>query len=141
MKIFFDANICLDLLDSKRPTSKESIEWYMHNKDNDGMEFYFSSDFISTFYYILTQKRKYDTVEVIHTIEALSLEIDPFYLSHVDFLLAKESFLNGVSGDFEDFMILESAVRLGSDVFVTNDKALLSLKKFKGVDIITPKIV
>jgi len=38
MKIFFDANICLDLLDSKRPTSKESIEWYMHNKDNDSME-------------------------------------------------------------------------------------------------------
>ena len=140
MKIFFDANICLDLLDSRRPTSKDSIEWYMNNKDNDSVEFYFSSDFITTFYYILTEKRRYNPVDVINTIDALSLEIAPFYLSHSDFVSAKESFLSGVFDDFEDLIILESALRLDCDVFITNDKALLDLKEFKGVDIVSPKI-
>jgi len=138
MKIFLDANICLDLLDSKRPTSKTSIEWYMKNKDNEELAFYFSSDFITTFYYILTQNRKYNPQDVIKAIDAISLEITPFYLSHSDFLLAKESFLEGVFDDFEDLLILQSAVRVGSDRFITNDKALLNLKKIKGVDIVSP---
>ena len=139
MKIFFDANICLDLLDSKRATSKSSIEWYMKNKDNKDIEFYFSSDFITTFYYILTQKRKYKPIDVIHAIDALSFEITPFYFTHVDFLSAKKSFFDGVFDDFEDLMVLESALRLKSDIFVTNDKALLSLESFGGVDIVSPQ--
>jgi predicted nucleic acid-binding protein len=138
MKIFLDANICLDLLDSKRPTSKKSIEWYMQNKDDEAMEFYFSSDFITTFYYILTQKRKYNPKDVLKTIDALSFEITPFYLSHSDFVSAKESFLDGVFDDFEDLMILQSALRAGSGGFVSNDKALLKIKEFRGIEIFAP---
>lgn len=138
MKIFLDANICLDLLDSKRQTARKSIEWYMQNKDSEEIEFYFSSDFITTFYYILTQKRKYNPKDVIATIDALSFEIIPFYLSHSDFILAKESFIDGIFDDFEDLMILHSAVRLGCDSFVSNDKALLNLKEFEGVEIFSP---
>ncbi len=138
MKIFLDANICLDLLDSKRPTAQKSIEWYMQNKDDEEIEFYFSSDFITTFYYILTQKRKYNPKDVLKTIDALSFEITPFYLSHSDFILAKEDFLDGAFDDFEELMILQSAVRVGSDSFVSNDKALLKLKEFQGVEIFAP---
>ena len=58
MKIFLDANICLDFLDSSRLNSKDSISWYMKNKDNQDLEFYFSGDFITTLYYILTQKKE-----------------------------------------------------------------------------------
>ncbi|MCH9740000.1 MAG: type II toxin-antitoxin system VapC family toxin [Epsilonproteobacteria bacterium] len=133
MNIFLDANICLDLLDSKRPTSTASIEWYMSKKDDDSIDFYFSSDFITTFYYVLTEKRKYDASEVIATIEALSFEITPFYLAHGDFLNAKSDFFGELFDDFEDLMVLNSAVRAGCEVFVTNDKALLEFEEFKGM--------
>lgn len=135
MNIFLDANICLDLLDSKRSTSSNSIVWYMQHKDDASISFYFSSDFITTFYYILTEKRKYHASEVITTIEALSLEITPFYLTHHDFINAKNDFSDEVFEDFEDLMVLNSAVRCGCDVFMTNDKKLLELGKFKGMNI------
>jgi len=34
VNIFLDANICLDLLDTKRPTSEASVAWYMEKKDD-----------------------------------------------------------------------------------------------------------
>ncbi|NOZ91545.1 MAG: PIN domain-containing protein [Epsilonproteobacteria bacterium] len=138
MNIFLDANICLDLLDSKRPTSKESIDWYMNHKDNELWEFYFSSDFITTFYYVLAERRKYDASKVIASIEALSLEIFPHYLTHSDFIHAKRDFFEGQFKDFEDLMILNSVIRGGCELFVTNDKNLLELKEFHGIKIERP---
>jgi len=38
MKIFLDANICLDLLDTTRTTSKRSVKWYLENKDDQDKE-------------------------------------------------------------------------------------------------------
>jgi len=139
MNIFLDANICLDLLDTKRPTSEASVEWYMKKKDNVSLSFFFSSDFITTFYYILTQKRKYDDAKVIASIDALSFEITPFYLSHSDFVNAKSDFFAESFKDFEDLMVLNSAVRAGCEVFITNDKALLELGSFKGMELVEVK--
>ncbi|MEA3418764.1 MAG: hypothetical protein U9Q90_05130 [Campylobacterota bacterium] len=76
--------------------------------------------------------------DVIAAVDALSLEILPFYLTHSDFVLAKNSFYDGVFDDFEDLMILESAVRAKSDYFVTNDKQLLSLDEYKTMGIVAP---
>ena len=137
MKIFLDANICLDLLDSTRPTSKDSIAWYMRHKDDSSLVFYFSSDFITTFYYILTERRKIDKQKVISAIDALCLEVTPFYLKHSDFINAKDTFKHNVLDDFEDLMILHSALRCGSDKFITNDKALLKLKQFDTLSIVS----
>ena len=138
MNIFLDANICLDLLDSKRETAKTSIDWYMNHKDDESLQFYFSSDFITTFYYILTERKKYDASEVISSIEALSLEIFPYYLSHSDFVHVKNDFSDGIFKDFEDLMILNSAIRRKCELFITNDNALLELREFKGMKIKKP---
>jgi len=135
MNIFLDANICLDLLDTTRPTSKSSIEWYMALKDDRSLMFYFSGDFITTFYYILTQRKKVENHKVVHAIDALSQEIIPFYLNHTDFLNAKNSFDEKVFNDFEDLMILHSATRAKCDRFVTNDLSLVGIEKFCGVSI------
>ena len=135
MNIFLDANICLDLLDSKRPTSKASIDWYLKHKDNEEINFYFSSDFITTFYYVLVERRKYDASEIIIAIEALSLEVMPIYLAHSDFVYAKSDFFNKVFSDFEDLMVLNSAIRGKCELFMTNDKGLLELGAFKGMKI------
>ncbi len=130
MHIFLDANICLDLLDTTRPTSKASIDWYMAHKDDASLTFYFSGDFITTIYYILTERRKIDKYKVVQAIDALSMEVIPFYLSHNDFIEAKNSFNEDLFNDFEDLMVLHSAVRAGCDKFMTNDAHLVKLKKF-----------
>ena len=135
MNIFLDANICLDLLDSKRPTSKASIEWYLAHKDDEEINFYFSSDFITTFYYVLVERRKYDASEIIVAIEALSLEVIPHYLAHSDFINAKSDFFNKEFSDFEDLMVLNSAIRGKCEVFMTNDRGLLELGIFKNMTI------
>lgn len=138
IKIFLDANICLDLLDTTRPTSKKSVDWYLKYKDNNDYEFYFSSDFITTFYYILTQKRKHNPKNTLKAIDALTEEIFPHYMKHNDFLEAKNQFFDGVFGDFEDLIILNSASRLNCTKFITNDKELLKLKKYLNIEIIKP---
>jgi len=135
MKVFLDANICLDLLDSSRFTSKNSIDWYIKNKDNLDMEFYFSGDFITTIYYHLTEKRKLDGKLVIEAIDALCDEISPIYLTHSDFQLAKKNFFDGVFDDFEDLIVLQSGVRFGCDEFLTNDKRLFKLGSFESIKI------
>lgn len=139
MKIFLDANICLDFLDSSRQNSKDSIFWYMKNKDNQNLEFYFSGDFITTFYFILTQKRKLESSIVINAINQLCQEITPIYLVHTDFLLVQKSFSENIFDDFEDLMILQSAARISSDIFITNDKNLLNLSNFNNIAIQNPK--
>ena len=137
MKIFLDANICLDLLDTTRPTSKKSVDWYLKNKDSKDIEFYFSGDFITTFYYILTQKRKYDQKNTLKAIDALSNEVLPHYIIHDDFIIAKNLFFNDTFDDFEDLIILNSATRLNCQKFITNDKKLLLLKNHLNLQIIS----
>jgi predicted nucleic acid-binding protein len=136
MKIFLDANICLDLLDTTRVTSKKSVEWYLANKDKQEYEFFFSADFITTFFYILTQKRKLGAKETLYAIDALSSEILPHYLIHNDFQIAKLEFFDGLLEDFEDLLVVSSASRINCAKFITNDKELLKLKKYEKMEIV-----
>lgn len=138
MKILLDANICLDLLDTSRPTFNRSVEWYLANKDNEEYEFFFSGDFITTFYYVLTEKRKYDAKATLLAIEALSEEIVPHYIAHNDFTNAKEAFFSNLCEDFEDLLILSSASRIDVKLFITNDKQLLQLGKYQNIEIVAP---
>jgi|ACQI01.1.fsa_nt_gi predicted nucleic-acid-binding protein len=138
MKIFLDANVCLDLLDSNRPTSTKSINWFLANKDNSILKFYFSSDFITTFYYILTEKRKVEPKKAILAIDLLVDEIIPVYIKNQDFLQAKDNFFKNKFNDFEDLIILNSANRIGCKEFITNDKKLLALKNFEHLKLISP---
>ena len=138
MKIFLDANICLDLLDTTRKTSKRSVQWYLKEKDDLSKEFLFSGDFITTFYYILVEKRGYSAKKTLQAIEMMSNEIKPHYLIHNDFINAKEQFFSNYFKDFEDLLILNSTYRINSDKFITNDKELLKLGKFKNIDIVSP---
>ena len=143
MKIFLDANVCLDLLDTTRSTSKASVAWYMSNKDDISLEFYFSGDFITTFYYILTERKKIDKLKVVQAIDELCMEVTPFYLGHTDFIAAKNSFLNNMCDDFEDLVILHSALRAECHSFMTNDRLLVEMKKFSNLNIrgINKKII
>lgn len=138
MKVFLDANICLDLLDSRRQNSPRSVAWYMENKNTPTWDFYFSGDFITTFYYILTEKQKLKSHLVIEAIHQLCVEITPIYLVHQDFLLARQSFFAGILHDFEDLIILQSVLRTSCDQFITHDRKLLEIKTLDTVTILSP---
>jgi len=70
--------------------------------------------------------------------DMLSDEIKPHYLIHADFINAKEQFFNNTFEDFEDLMILTSALRVNSNQFITNDKKLFQLGKFQNIAIVSP---
>ena len=140
MRFFLDANICLDLLDTTRKNSPVSVGWYLALKDNMENEFFFSGDFITTLYYVLTERKGHDALRVVKAIDALSEEIFPVYPEHADFILAKEAFFDGVFDDFEDLMALESAVRTGAKRFLTHDMRLLALGNYKNIPIEKPEI-
>ena len=136
-RIFLDANICLDLLDSTRVNAKKTIEWYIKNLDNKEYSFYFSGDFITTFYYILSERKEIDKQKVVSAIKSLSKEIKPIFITKQDYLNAIDDFNNNKFNDFEDLIILNSALNNNCNIFVTNDANLLKLKKFNKVTIIT----
>ena len=137
-KIFLDANICLDLLDSTRANAKNTIEWYIKNLDNKEYSFYFSGDFITTFYYILSERKKIDKQKVVSAIDSLAKEIKPIFITKQDYLNAIDDFNKKKFNDFEDLIILNSALNNNCNIFVTNDANLLKLKKFNKLDIINP---
>ena len=136
--IFLDANICLDLLDSTRANAKKSIEWYIKNLDNKEYSFYFSGDFITTFYYILSERKKIENQKVVNAIDSLAKEIKPIFITKQDYLNAIDDFNKKEFNDFEDLIILNSALNNNCTIFVTNDANLLKLKKFNKLDIINP---
>ncbi|NKQ40938.1 MAG: type II toxin-antitoxin system VapC family toxin [Sulfurovum sp.] len=107
----------------------------MKHKDDSALSFYFSGDFITTFYYVLSERRKIDKQKVVTAIDALCFEIEPFYINHNDFLEAKDAFVNHKLDDFEDLLILHSAVRCGCDSFLTSDIEILALKSFETMQI------
>jgi len=137
VRIFLDGNICLDLLDTSRPTSNKTVAWYLKYKDREDFDFYFSSDFITTLFYILTQRQKLGSKQAINAIDLLSSEITPIYPTHEDFLNAKTDFQEGVMDDFEDLFILNSANRVSCERFITNDKGILELSSFRNITIVS----
>jgi len=138
MKIFLDADICLDLLDTHREQSATSIALYLHYKDNPDIEFYFSGDFLTTLYYILTENSGLEHKKVAHAIEALATEVSPIYLIHDDFVVSKRKLYDDVFGDLEDLMILESALRTGCNILLTQNRAMLELEEYESIKILSP---
>ena len=65
----------------------------------------------------------------------LSRQITPIYLAHSDFVHAKSDFFNKKFTDFEDLMVLNSAIRGKCELFMTNDRGLLELEVFKSMKI------
>jgi len=135
MILFLDTNICLDLLDTSRPTSSKTVDWYLVHKDDTTITFHFTADAITTMYYILTERRRIDPLRVVEAIDALSTEITPFYLKQSDFIMAKNSYYEKRLDDFEDLMVLHSAVRAGSTTFVTHDTKVGNLGRFETMTI------
>ena len=121
IRIFFDANILIDISDESRPSYKESkalLDYLMENVE--AYAFYASCDLLTTVYYILRKKlSKKETLfqiklmnELIHMIEFGNKEI-----SEAIELMER----NDKYKDLEDTIQYVMARKEKCDYIITND--------------------
>jgi len=126
IKIFFDANILIDISDNTRPSYKESRALLDKLMDNiDKYIFYTSCDLMTTVYYILRQKlNKEETLsqiklmnQLISVVEFGNDEID----EAVELMERNKKYI-----DLEDTIQYVMARKEKCDYIITNDKAFAS---------------
>ena len=139
-KVFLDFNILLDLMDTKRVNSENTIKFIKEVKENYKVSFFTSSNFIYTTSFIL---RKNENKEIIYKIKLL---IDELELNLVDFkynvLTISELFLDKTKvSDLEDIFMIFTAMEYNCSFFLTNDKEVLKNRKDfeNSISIITPQ--
>ena len=139
-KVFLDFNILLDLMDTKRVNSENTIIFIKEVKENYKVSFFTSSNFIYTTSFIL---RKNENKEIIYKIKLL---IDELELNLVDFkynvLTISELFLDKTKlSDLEDIFMIFTAMEYNCSFFLTNDKEVLKNRKDfeNSISIITPQ--
>jgi predicted nucleic acid-binding protein len=138
MKFFMDTDICLDLLDTTRPTSEISIRWYQRYSAHPKRDFFFSGNAITTLFRVLTRQYNVPPKNVVEALDALTTDATPIYFTQLDFLEAKKAFSAGVSEDFEKLMELASAARNGCDKMVTYNSALSRMSTYRGMKFLVP---
>ena len=122
IKIFLDANVLIDIVDSARPHSIKSAEVFSYLVENiEEYELFTSCDLITTLYYILIKQiEKKELLQqlkvlnkLIHVVEFGNAEID-----EAIYLMEK----NRNFKDFEDTIQFIVAKKVSSDYIITNDK-------------------
>jgi len=125
-KIFFDANILIDISDSSRPSYKESRALLDYLMDNiDEYSFYTSCDLMTTVYYILRKKlNKKETLaqiklmnQLIYIIEFGNTEIN----EAIELMERNEKYT-----DLEDTIQYVMARKEKCDYIITNDNNFAS---------------
>ncbi|RUM68115.1 MAG: ribonuclease [Sulfurospirillum sp.] len=117
-KIFFDANVLLDLFDPERVNHAYSVSLYSYLVKSR-KELYTSCDIITTLYYVDAKRGKLQTLHNIEDINKI-LKIIPFSNKEVAdtcTLMREESRY----GDLEDTIQYVLAKREGCDLIVSND--------------------
>ena len=118
-KIFFDANIILDMIDSDRGNT-EAVKKLVYNALMKDIALYTSCDILSNVYYVGRKKlAKYILVEeMLHILEI-------FDIVAIDKTVAKNALLKNKINlplDFEDLLQSQCAIVSECDLIVTNDK-------------------
>ena len=126
IKIFFDANILIDVSDMSRPSYAESralLDMLLDHIDN--FAFYTSCDLMTTIYYVLRQKlNKKEALSQIALINKLMVVVE-FGNDEIEeaVKLMEE---NDKYTDLEDTIQYIMARKATCDYIITNDKCFVS---------------
>ena len=122
-KIFFDADIILDVFDPQRPSAKESLETYIYILENK-IGLFTSCDIITTIYYVYAKKNKMD---VLNKIEDTNKTLTVIEFSNREIMqtcqLMRE---NPNYKDLEDTIQYILAKKEGCELIISNDKGFYS---------------
>ena len=118
-KIFFDANIILDMIDSDRG-NVESVKRLVYNALIKDISLYTSCDILSNIYYVGRKKLAKNIL-----VEEMLRIVEIFDIVAIDKSLAKKALLQNQMNlplDFEDLLQSQCAIVSECDLIVTNDK-------------------
>lgn len=127
-KIFFDANILLDLLISNRKNHKKALEVLV--KVSDKYEVLATSEDIITTIEYIASKNGIECLKVWDFFKNLQKYFEILNFSDIlDVSLEhyKKQCESKVKLDFEDLLQLECAMAYGCDIFITEDKGMAKL--------------
>jgi len=127
-KIFFDANILLDLLISNRKNHKKALEVLV--KVSDTYEILATSEDIITTIEYIASKNGIECMNVWEFFKTLQVHFEILNFSTIlDGALEryKEQCEAKIKLDFEDLLQLECAMASNCDVFLTEDKGIHKL--------------
>ncbi len=125
-KIFFDANILIDISDASRPMYEESKALLDHLMDHiEQYTFYTSCDLLTTVYYIL--RKKLDKTEALAQIKLINQLICVVEFGNDEITEAIELMeRNEQYTDLEDTIQYVMARKEKCDYILTNDNAFAS---------------
>ncbi|MFZ2889850.1 type II toxin-antitoxin system VapC family toxin [Sulfuricurvum sp.] len=118
-RIFFDANIIVDIFDTTRENHIDSLKVYAWAIENN-CELFTSCDIVTTIYYIVSKKGKQEAREKIRQINKI-IQIIEFSNAEVEqtcALMSEDSCFN----DLEDTVQYVLAQAKKCDVIITNDQ-------------------
>ena len=118
-RVFFDANIILDMIDSDRG-NVDTVRKLVYNALVKELTLYTSCDILSNIYYVARKKLDKETLVK----EMLNL-LEIFEIVAIDKALAKKALLENQMNhalDFEDLLQRQCAEVTQCDLIVTNDK-------------------
>ena len=125
-KVLLDTNIVLDLFDKDRLSHEKSLET-VKKFIMDNATLYVNSDTLTTAFYILRNQKKVSFKEALYAIretvnicELISIELE-------DVEATLDLCENDKCTDYEDAMQYVCALRVETDLIVTNDKGFVSL--------------
>lgn len=124
-KIFFDANIILDMIDSDRG-NVEMVKHLVYNALIKDIDLYTSCDILSNVYYVARKK-----LEKSVLVEEMLRILEIFDIVAIDKPLAKKALFENKANlplDFEDLLQSQCAMVSECDLIVTNDKKFVEGK-------------
>ena len=124
-KIFFDANIILDMIDSDRG-NVDMAKKLVYNALVKDISLYTSCDILSNVYYVGRKKLAKNIL-----VEEMLRILEIFDIVAIDKSLAKKALLENQMNlplDFEDLLQSQCAIVSECDLIVTNDKKFVEGK-------------
>jgi predicted nucleic acid-binding protein len=116
-RVFVDANIILDLIDSSRGNKHQSTNC-IKQFIVDGYELYTSCDILTTVYYVASKKMK--NKEIVNGLESL-LEIIKIIPIDIEIIKNALNICTQNDEDFEDVLQYTCAKKFHCDTIITND--------------------
>jgi predicted nucleic acid-binding protein len=132
IKIFLDANIILDILDTERTFSKESEVLFKYIEKGTLLA-YFSESVITTTDYVLT--KKFANAQRVNVLTDLLKLVNVIGCSNS---IVQNALLKN-ENDVEDAILYELSFSQKLDYFITNDKQALKKLATKKLPVITTK--
>jgi predicted nucleic acid-binding protein len=122
-RVFFDANIILDIFDSSRKQHKSSAEAYLYIL-HQGIKLYTSCDIITTLYYVYSKRNKHIALDKIEQITQ-TLDVIAFSNKEVEKTCKLMKYDKDYS-DLEDTIQYVLAKKMQCDLIISNDKKFVS---------------